>query len=490
MHSVRLLSILTTEPMLSQAAGTLETAFLRPDVPPGALPRPKPTEQTGAITSKPSVASAPPKRKRANAGKSKRKVSDTSFDEFGDGNINDSDIIDAVHDGFQSIDKFENGANTTANNSKRRKQTKVTATPTTEANLEPRRLDNGNWACSHNCKDKENCRHICCREGLVKKPKPKANDPPADTPTGAKQTKLNVPVSKKTKASATTSSTQPQRSELAAGRKATQASELHSLNALHDSVSSNTQALRTLHNRSSGSGSRAALPGSGRFLTSFTQAARQAEQEPSSDEFGGLRTSMADEMDLTESARDGRFYGMESALFETDNNLNPSPASVNEGSQPVRPKMVPLLDDIRRSFSSDFGGFNMAAGLDFMDHDSSTSTKNAPTSTEKSKKSPTQPKTPRTKRNGKSAKPFIAESSDSAAFDLGVVGQTKSPATGALFDRDPMTPSNGVSITEKAPATVSDVRMAEASDETPQHSDSNREGLKEMLGDEYFNFLD
>ncbi|KAI5117308.1 hypothetical protein M0805_005536 [Coniferiporia weirii] len=34
--------------------------------------------------------------------------------------------------------------------------------------LEPRRLSNGNYACNHTCRDKQKCRHFCCREGTAK----------------------------------------------------------------------------------------------------------------------------------------------------------------------------------------------------------------------------------------------------------------------------------------------------------------------------------
>ncbi|OKP11203.1 ATP-dependent DNA helicase MER3 [Penicillium subrubescens] len=42
-----------------------------------------------------------------------------------------------------------------------------------DGGLEPIRLPNGNWACSHKCKDKTSCKHLCCREGLEKPPKPR-----------------------------------------------------------------------------------------------------------------------------------------------------------------------------------------------------------------------------------------------------------------------------------------------------------------------------
>ncbi|KAL3475467.1 Sec63 Brl domain-containing protein [Aspergillus californicus] len=37
--------------------------------------------------------------------------------------------------------------------------------------IEPARLENGQWECGHKCKDKTSCKHLCCREGLAHPPK-------------------------------------------------------------------------------------------------------------------------------------------------------------------------------------------------------------------------------------------------------------------------------------------------------------------------------
>ncbi|KAJ5174318.1 uncharacterized protein N7482_000195 [Penicillium canariense] len=42
-----------------------------------------------------------------------------------------------------------------------------------EDEFEPIHLPNGNWACSHKCKDKTSCKHLCCREGLEKPRRPR-----------------------------------------------------------------------------------------------------------------------------------------------------------------------------------------------------------------------------------------------------------------------------------------------------------------------------
>jgi ATP-dependent DNA helicase HFM1/MER3 len=41
-----------------------------------------------------------------------------------------------------------------------------------EEEWQPTRLFNGKWACNHSCKDKTKCKHLCCREGQDKPPKP------------------------------------------------------------------------------------------------------------------------------------------------------------------------------------------------------------------------------------------------------------------------------------------------------------------------------
>ncbi|GAA5978347.1 hypothetical protein JCM5350_001135 [Sporobolomyces pararoseus] len=38
----------------------------------------------------------------------------------------------------------------------------------------PRMLENGKYACNHNCRDKKKCKHLCCREGTDKPPRPPA----------------------------------------------------------------------------------------------------------------------------------------------------------------------------------------------------------------------------------------------------------------------------------------------------------------------------
>jgi ATP-dependent DNA helicase HFM1/MER3 len=103
-----------------------------------------------------------------------------STDEFGDGDIDDEELVEAsFHDlDFDHIDNYANPTdkitrNNTAKNasSKEKSRPKQTAQGCDDVEQEPRRLENGNWACNHPCKDKQACKHLCCKDGMAKPPK-------------------------------------------------------------------------------------------------------------------------------------------------------------------------------------------------------------------------------------------------------------------------------------------------------------------------------
>ena len=91
-------------------------------------------------------------------------------DEFGGSELEDKDMVHAIEDmDFQHIESVAARS--------RRQQTKsdlssgeTAATGGTAWN--PEKLENGKWACNHKCKDKSACKHMCCREGVDKAPKP------------------------------------------------------------------------------------------------------------------------------------------------------------------------------------------------------------------------------------------------------------------------------------------------------------------------------
>ncbi|KAK6516462.1 Sec63 [Arthrobotrys conoides] len=79
---------------------------------------------------------------------------------------------------------------------------------------EPKQRSDGKWDCNHRCADKSVCRHLCCREGLDKRPKPKKKVAPktsnATKPLGLLQTTLANPKLKATEFASKTKPSQKQ----------------------------------------------------------------------------------------------------------------------------------------------------------------------------------------------------------------------------------------------------------------------------------------
>src|SRR5205823_4520569 len=116
-----------------------------------------------------------------------RKKSATSED-FDDDGIDDEELVQASfgHLDFDHIDNYTdptktiNRQNTTKKNSLENNQPaksarnshKIAATIAGEVD-EPVQLANGKWACNHKCKNRNSCKHLCCKEGTDKPPKKK-----------------------------------------------------------------------------------------------------------------------------------------------------------------------------------------------------------------------------------------------------------------------------------------------------------------------------
>lgn len=135
-------------------------------------------------------------------------------DDFGDTDIDDYSLIQATCEdaSFEHIDNFTVHDNTAKIKSAKEKGRAKALSNTTKKvdDGAPIRLPNGKWACSHKCKDKEACRHYCCKHGMEKpskkavaKPIPTGEhrelqeQPPPKTRTMMTQTKLHVSASKR-----------------------------------------------------------------------------------------------------------------------------------------------------------------------------------------------------------------------------------------------------------------------------------------------------
>ena len=184
---------------------------MKPQIAPSMFPAPKSTESDTPQQSNTS-------KRRAETVKPSRKRSTTS-DDFGDSGLDDEALMKAgVADlEFEHIENFANPTDAltrknTANNKPAKGKTLVKPTSMiTEADVqEPVQLANGKWACNHKCKDRNACKHPCCKEGLDKPPKKSVAKPVVSGDTRAQlsqivstqrpketQTKLQLTVSKR-----------------------------------------------------------------------------------------------------------------------------------------------------------------------------------------------------------------------------------------------------------------------------------------------------
>lgn len=462
--------LLCLRSLLTRLAGTMRSAILQPKVPPHVFPAKKATENSNTQLGKPIS-----KRTSSNSNSgSKRKALDTGFDEFDDVGINDADLALAEKGGFESIDNFDDDARPNYS-VPRKKQRSANAHNDETTTNEPRQLANGKWACNHNCKDKTSCKHLCCREGLDKKPKPpksRASKKEPENSADPKQTQLSLSVTKGAKTSATTQPSQQQRAVPAPDRNPPRGPEMHNLNTLHNKTKSSTQSVSLL----SATGSRArkpsppiVLPRPGQPRSKTTEAARRAAQNVYSDDFGDI-----DDI----------------SLFDDHTTHGPSTHSgppLEKESDQFGDGIEDMLDIFSPADKDDFHSRAPATAED--DHTKSSSLygfdedillplEQALNNTHQSDLSTTH------KGAAKSAGPFFEISDDSAILDLGcqTKGQGSSSATAKKsIDYTPaMYEDHGHSHVH--------VSNGEATEERPASSDSATKVFMEELGTDLFNY--
>lgn len=410
---------------------------------------------------------------------SKRRTSTTGLDEFDDAGIDDADLALAANDGFQNIEDFEDEPNSNNNNNARKKQKTTGSTNNGTSSREPRQLENGKWACNHNCKDKNSCKHLCCREGLDKKPKPSKSSnskKDAQKSPNPKQTQLSLSVSKTSNAPAATQPSRPQKVAPAPKRGPPSGPEMHNLNTLHNNVKSNTQSvplLSTAPARSLPNNPNVpkALSGPGQSRSKASEAARVAAQSIYSDDFGDIDdTSMFGELAPNESnKRLSPPLEPESDLFESDRGdmLDSFPPARDEESQgQIRNKAQD--DHAPDSSLYDFDDeFMLAAGqpsFETSQPDHSNLQQGA----------------------AKSAGPFVEISDSSAALDLGLGyrdgNQTLSSTTAMeSIERAYPGPGDNAAHSNKIGEVFPEER--------PASSDSATRLFMEELGADLFNYI-
>ncbi|KAF2643541.1 P-loop containing nucleoside triphosphate hydrolase protein [Massarina eburnea CBS 473.64] len=174
------LPVLLTSPGLSincylmcdGIAGTQRTASVTPKIPSSMFP-PKPLES--AISHRSDVPTRNISRRLSDK-RSIKKASATN-DEFGDDGIDDEELVKvAISDqDFIDIDNYVHPTDVLT----RHKTSKNTSSksldrvkPAAQSHEDDsKQLENGKWACNHLCKNKQTCKHLCCKTGMDKPPK-------------------------------------------------------------------------------------------------------------------------------------------------------------------------------------------------------------------------------------------------------------------------------------------------------------------------------
>lgn len=278
-------------------------ASIKPEIPASSFPPPKTALE---MDSQRVIAShAPNRAKRRAEAAPLRDMAECSVDEFEDSSIDDSDLMLAGNGDFASIDDFEESVQPAFKCVDRTsKQQKAAAAPTV-ADWEPRQLENGKWACNHACKDKTACKHLCCREGLDKQPKPPKSKEKAkhiDPEPDPKQPKMAMAVKKQSGLAIPATSSTAQLTSPQPARQS-ESKDIRSLERFHSSVSTNTRNVPLI-------GSKSAVPKQSSRMANqsrlnFVQAARRAEQDIASSDCGGSDDLLSpdDLLDKSKSSR-------------------------------------------------------------------------------------------------------------------------------------------------------------------------------------------
>ena len=166
---------------LTLSAGTLSKATLKPTIPSVAWPSEKPGDEA-RFSFREQKALMNSSKRRNETPRLNQQSRATAVDEFDDAGLDDSDLMAAAAGdddlGFQHIDDDNDyhigmpaAAREITAKLSGRSSNQPKAQTATEDDWQPKRLANGNWECNHACKDKNGCKHLCCRDGLDKPPK-------------------------------------------------------------------------------------------------------------------------------------------------------------------------------------------------------------------------------------------------------------------------------------------------------------------------------
>ena len=159
--------------MCDEIAGTMRYAALKHDLPATAFPQPLLQHQD--METAPASASDDQGKMTAierikSCCTSQEVQAAVGEDEFLDSDFDEQEFV-ALAAANEVVDRgFSNtGFASTQSQCKPVQSLKEAMNPET---WHPVQLENGKWACNHKCKDKSVCKHLCCREGVDRAPKP------------------------------------------------------------------------------------------------------------------------------------------------------------------------------------------------------------------------------------------------------------------------------------------------------------------------------
>ncbi|KAL2373604.1 hypothetical protein RJ035_004913 [Blastomyces gilchristii] len=198
----RILARVAEFPKTRVSVKLMRKAELRHDIPASHFPAQKTEPPDNKSESKPAMNTS---RSRSKDISKKGLASRRDMDEFEDDGLDDVDLIAAAEDmdyhSINEVDGNDDQVRTASVAHRKAASGKDTKDIHTVKTIEPVRLENGNWACNHRCKDKTSCKHLCCRDGTDRPPKPSRKQEPASNgPTKATTTsKASWDISKWTK---------------------------------------------------------------------------------------------------------------------------------------------------------------------------------------------------------------------------------------------------------------------------------------------------
>ena len=272
--------------MCDEIAGSMRHVVLNPKVPAIAFPLQKAiadTEDMGVTEMNNVSPTATMNSKKRQALQTAAQRASQDNNEFGDGGLDDADLAGVEVDEFVNISDLEGDGERSGQPPKKKQKA---APQTTESDdWEPWQLSNGKWACNHACKDKSSCKHLCCREGLDKKPKPpKQKESKNNTESGPhpKQTQLSMNTTKK-QSSIAPAKTSTMKPEPKLQNKTVGSKEAHDLNRLHDSVPTKTNNVPRLGLGRNDNGAGRGMPASAHSDLCFLKKTQNTAETGTSD---------------------------------------------------------------------------------------------------------------------------------------------------------------------------------------------------------------